>query len=176
MFIEICQAAIADHKAGNVPFNEAATKISAGSFEYPLDGSAHPMLYKIADLAFDITEDYRSEAEDKADWDKLTKTLEKYLAGDWEPTCWILSVMYAEYAQDKVDHSYSVCIRRQNGKTLAETAHKEIGETIDSVLKNVSNKQTDERYLENLALIIPQVIDQFSLASVELREHLTEPY
>ncbi len=134
------------------------------------------MVYKVADLAFDIAEDYRSEKDDKADWALLTKTLNSYIAGDWEPTCWILSAMYGEYSDKILTHSYSVSVRRQNGKTLIETASKELESAIGKVIDELNADQTDERYLQNLAKFMPESSGRYKLANVGVAEYLTEPY
>lgn len=175
-FIRQCQGVISEHEAGKQSLNDAAAKINASPYDYPFEGPAHPMVCKVADLAFDIAEEYRSEKDDKADWTVLTKTLNNYVTGNWEPTCWILSAMYGEYEQNKLTHSYSVAVRRQNGETIVETASENIRDTISKVIQKLNTEQTDERYLQNLARIIPEVIGKYKLASVEVKEYLTEPY
>ena len=175
-FIEHCQAVIIGYKAGKLSLNSAAAKINASVFEYPFEGPAHPMVYKVADLAFDIAEDYRSEKDDKADWALLTKTLNSYITGDWEPTCWILSAMYGEYSDQKLTHSYSVSVRRQNGETLVETASEELKNAFTEVIGKLNVDQTDERYLQNLAKLTLTKIGKYKLANVEVAEYLMEPY
>lgn len=175
-FIEHCQIVVSEYKVGKSSLNTAAAKINASVFEYPFEGPAHPMVYKVADLAFDIAEDYRSEKDDKADWAALTKTLNNYITGNWEPTCWILSAMYGEYYDEKLTHSYGVAIRRQNGETLIETASEELKDTITKLINKLNKEQTDERYLQNLAKLVPVTIGKYKLASVEVAEYLTEPY
>lgn len=66
-FVELCNGAIEKHNSGKLSLYQAAREINSDPRSYPIKGRAHPMLYKIADLAFDISEDYRSEKEDKAD-------------------------------------------------------------------------------------------------------------
>ena len=175
-FIRHCQTVIADYDAGKLSLNGAAAKINTSPFEYPFKGPAHPMVYKVADLAFDIAEDYRSEKDDKLDWILLTKALNSYIAGDWEPTCWILSAMYGEYSGQKLTHSYSLSVRRQNGKTLVETASEELKNAVTEVIGKLNVEQTDERYLQNLAKLTPKKLGKYRLASVEVAEYLTEPY
>jgi hypothetical protein len=175
-FIEQCQEVIAEYEAGGQSLNDAAAKINASPFDYPFTSIAHPMIYKVAEIAFDIAENYRSEKEDKADWKILTKTLDNYIKGNWEPTCWILSAAYGEDHNGKLAHSYSMSVRRQNGKTLIETASPEIKNEITANIKKLNNEQADERYLQNLARILPTNIDKYKLISVEVREYLTEPY
>lgn len=175
-FIEQCQVVIAEYEAGKLTVNHAAAKIHANPFDYPFEGIAHPMIYKVADIACDIAEAWRSEKEDKADWVTLTKTLDNYLSGKWEPTCWILSAIYGEYSKDKLTHSYNMSVRRQNGKTLIETASPDIKNRINLTIKKLNREQTDERYLQNLARIMPLTINKYKLSGVEVREYLTEPY
>jgi hypothetical protein len=175
-FIEHCQTVTTEYKAGKLSLNTAAAKINASVFEYPFEGPAHPMVYKVADLAFDIAEDYRSEKDDKADWALLTGTLNKYIIGNWEPTCWMLGAMYGEYSGQKLTHSYSVSVRRQNGKTLVETASKELNNVATKLSGTLNVEQTDERYLQNLAKLIPEKVSKYKLANVEVAEYLTEPY
>lgn len=175
-FIEQCQEVVSDYESGKQSLNNAAAKINASVFEYPFEGPAHPMIYKVADLAFDIAEDYRSEKDDKFDWAILTKTLSNYITGSWESTCWILSAMYGEYSDDKLMHSYSVAVRRQNGGTIIETASEDLKNTIIKTINELNKGQTDERYLQNLAKIAPGAIGKYKLASVEVAEYLIEPY
>lgn len=172
-FIEHCQAVITDYEAGKMSLDTASAKINASAFEYPFEGPAHPMVYEVAELAFDIAEDYRSEKDNEADWTALTETLTNYIAGNWESTCWILGVMYGEYADQKLTHSYSVSIRRQNGETLVETASQELRSVVIDTVGKLNAEQTDERFLQNLAQLMPQKIDKYKLVSVELAEHLT---
>src|ERR1051326_4395614 len=120
-FVDICKRVMADYATESLDLHLAAEKIYKQANEHPFEVDVHPMLYKVGDLSFDITEDYRSHNEDKADWDTITKTIQNYVEGNWEPTCWILSVVYGEYSEEKLTRSYSVAVRRQNGEMIIET-------------------------------------------------------
>lgn len=175
-FVNLCKKAIEKYKSGKLSLNAAAAEINSSPFEYPVDEHVHPMLYKVADLAFDIAEDYRSKKEDKSDWDMLIKTLKRYELGDWEPTCWILSAMYGVYDKNNLTHSFSASIKRQNGETIIETASTDIRKVLESIVLNVNAEQTDERYLQNVAKFLPEKIDKLSLTNFNYAEYLTEPY
>ena len=175
-FISLWKDVIAEYKAGNITISEAAQKIEKQTINYTFEEPVHPMLYKVGDLMFDIAEDYRSEKEDKADWDTIIRTVEAYDSGNWEPTCWILSAMYGKYEKEKLIHSYSVAVKRQNGHTIIETASKNIEKDIKEVVSNVNKEQTDERYLQNLTMLMPKSIKTMKLVNVMVQEYLTEPY
>ncbi len=172
-FATFCKKAIADYEGGKTPLIE---DVAAKICSYGLDSGVHPMLHKVHDLAFDIDEDYRSPEDNEADWDMLVGTLRAYDSAHWEPTCWILSATYGKYSGDKLVQSFSVAINRQNGKTTIETALEDLEKAIKSVLPKVNERQTDERYLQNLNLVIPSITGTYKLASVEVKEYLTEPY
>jgi len=175
-FIEHSKEVIGDYHSGKLGLHEAASKINSSPTDYPIDGRAHPMLYKVADLAFDISEEYRSKKEDMADWGLLVKVLNNYVDGNWEPTCWILNAMFGEYAEEKLTHSFSVAVRRQNGVTHIDTAPEELGDKISKICKTINAEQTDERYLQNLASMIPKGIAAYKLADITVGEYLTSPY
>src|SRR5579884_2990903 len=175
-FIKNCQSIVKAYNAGKYSLTVAASKINNNVFGYPFKGPAHPMVYKVADCAFDIAEDYRTENEDIEDWATLTRTLENYISGKWEPTCWILSAMYGEYTKGKLTHSYSVAVRRQNGKTLTETASDKLHNAIKKTLNKLNKHQTDQRFLQNLAKLMPQAIDKYTLNNIFVKEYLTDPY
>lgn len=134
------------------------------------------MLCKVSDLSFDIAEDYRSDEEDKTDWDTIRKTIKNYIAGEWEPTCWIMSAMYGEYFDDQLTHSYSVAVRRQNGETIIETISNELKYGLSEAADKLNVEQTDERYLQNLAKFAPASVSKYKLVSLEVAEYLTESY
>jgi hypothetical protein len=175
-FVDLCKRVIADHDAGLVGLYVAAEKIYKQTSKHSLEDDAHPMLYEVSDLAFDIVEDYRSEKVDKVDWENITNTIRRYIEGDWEPTCWILTAMYGEYSGDKLASSNSVVVRRQNGETVIETAADELKRELNRVIKRLNTEQTDKRYLQNLAKLIPPGVEKYGLASIGVSECLTEPY
>jgi hypothetical protein len=84
--------------------------------------------------------------------------------------------MYGEYSGQKLTHSYSVSVRRQNGESLVETASEELKNAFVEVISKLNVEQTDERYLQNLARLTPEKIGKYKLASVEVAEYLIEPY
>lgn len=175
-FLQTCHKAIADYDSRRLTLHEAAATINNSPFEYPFKEEAHPMLYKIAALAFDVGEDYRSKEDNEADWALLTQTLRNYLSGDWESTCWILTAMYGEYDGDKLTYSLSLAVRRQNGKVVLETASDEIKEAITKTIKHINEDQTDERYLQNLAKLAPTVAGKYKLVNIGVDEYMVEPY
>lgn len=172
----LCQQVVADYKAGLLDFTVAARKIDRQAADCPLEAAAHGMLYKISNLAFDITENYRAGEADKADWNIIVHTVNNYATGNWEPTCWILSAVYGEYAAGELVHSFSVAVRRQNGVTDIATAASKIHEALSRVADRLNTEQTDQRYLQNLASMMPAAVDEYKLANVSVVEHLTEPY
>jgi hypothetical protein len=175
-FVGLCQRVVADYEAGLVDIHLAAEKILQQANQHSFEDEVHPMLYKVSDLSFDIAEDYRSDKDDKADWDIIVETIKNYIAGNWKPTCWILSAMYGEYSGGQLTHSYSVSVRRQNGETIIETASDELRNRLNKLVNKLNVEQTDERYLQNLARFAPANIGTYKLASVEVAEYLTESY
>lgn len=175
-FVELCRRVISDNKAGLLDLHLAAEKIHKQSNAHPFEKYVHPMLVKVSDLTFDITEDYRSDKDDKYDWDIITKTIKNYIEGSWEPTCWILNAMYGEYSKHKLTHSYSVVVRRQNGQTIIDTASEALNAKFSQANKELNTKQTDERYLQNMAKFAPNKVGIYKLASVDVAEYLVEPY
>lgn len=171
-FIKHCQRVVSDYKAGKRHLVDSAAQINASPFKYPFDGPVHPMMNKVANLAFDISEDYRSEDENKADWMILTKTLNDYVVGNWEATCWVLSAVHGEYNSNKINHSYSVAVRRQNGETVIESANDELKGTVKRLIQKLNTEQTDEHYLQNLVIITPIEIGKYKLTSIEVKEYL----
>lgn len=175
-FVDLCKRVIADYATGSLDLHLASEKIYKQANAHPFEEDVHPMLYKVSDLSFDIIEDYRSDSDDKADWDTITKTIKNYVKGNWEPTCWMLSAMYGEYSGEKLTHSYSVVARRQNGETIIETASDDLKAEFGQILEKINTEQTDERYLQNLAKFAPTSVGEYKLASVDMAEYLAEPY
>jgi len=175
-FVKHTEDLIAEHDKGALSLNEAALQINPTKADYPFDDPAHPMVFKVADLAFDIAENYRSEEEDNSDWNLLKQTLQNYVRGDWEQTCWILTAMYGQYTKKALNHSYSIVINRQNGKTLITTASEELKLAVNKLLPRVNENQTDERYLRNLALFLPDEVNRLNLINYACSEYLIEPY
>lgn len=175
-FINCCQESIADQKAGRINILAAAALISTQAADEQLEADTHPMLYKIEHLAFDIAEDYRSDADNEADWEIILKTFKNYMSGTWEPTCWILNASYGQFSGEKLSQSYSLFARRQNGENNVEVAVKQIHTAIEKAIKPINAEQTDERYLKNLQLSLPTKIGKYTLLGSEVHEYLTEPY
>ena len=175
-FIKLTEGLILKHDIGHLSLQEVASKINPTVAEYPFNGPAHPMVFKVADLAFDIAENYRSEEEDNSDWALLKQTLQNYVSGEWEQTCWILTAIYGHYTNNNLNHSYSIVINRQNGKTLITTASKELRLTVNKLLPRVNKYQTDERYLQNLVLFLPKSVKGLKLVNYTCQEYLTNPY
>lgn len=172
-FIKLTQDVILERSQGSLSLQEAAFRINPTVAGYPFSGPAHPMIYKIADLAFDIAENYRSEKENSSDWNLLVKTLQHYVSGNWDETVWLLTVMYGEYSDKTLYHSYSIVISRQNGKTLITAASKELRLAIRELLPKVNQKQTDARYLQNLVLFLPKSIKGLKLINHTCYEYLS---
>lgn len=172
-FIELCNRVVADCEAGKVDVTAAADKIYKRAAGHRFEEHAHPMLYKISDLAFDIAEDYQSVENNKVAWDTMVAVLDRYEAGDWDSTCWMLSAVYAEYDGKKVVHSYGVSVVRQNGKTTIETASDELNEVFHEMSDQVNAEQADERYLQNIAALVPETIAEYKRSVIEVAEHLT---
>lgn len=175
-FIDLCLRLTAECDAEKIDIMTAATEINAWVNENSFVSHTHPMLYKISHLAWDIVEDYQSANDNKIDWDIITKTAMRYSRGDWEETCWILTIMYGEYDHDTLVHSFSIAITRQNGKTAITTANKALGKAYVSIISKVNHNQTDQRYLQNLLQFLPRNHDSFQLLNHTLQEYLTEPY
>lgn len=174
--MELYKRVIADTETGLIDIYVAAEKILKWANEHSFENNQHPMLYEVSDLSFDITEDYRTEEADRADWETITNTIKQYAEGNWEPTCWILSAMYGEYLGGKLIHSFSVAVRRQNGGTTTETASGELKRELAHVIEKVNTVQTDERYLQNLAKLFPRSTKKHKLTNIDVAEYLTKPY
>ena len=118
---------------------------------------------------------YRTLGEDERDWELLKQTLENYLAGKWETTCWLLNAMYGHFEGERMGHSLSVNIKRQNGQTVIETAAEAIEAAVQKVVGQVNNSQTDERYLQNIEILLPSKVGDLQLTTHHAGEYLTEP-
>lgn len=175
-FVTLCQKIIADEQANRLDILVAAAKIHRQADEQPFEAIAHPMLYKVEHLAFDIAEDYRSDKDNLADWSMIRTTIDNYVKGDWEPTCWILNASYGEFSGKKLSQSYSLFVRRQNGDSDVEVAIDLIQAAIQKVVGTINKEQTDERYLRNLEVHMPQKVGKYTLLGSEVHEYLTEPY
>ena len=176
-FIKLTEDLISEYDKGHLSLQEVASQINPTAAEYLFKGPAHPMVFKVADIAFDIAENYRSEKEDNSDRALLKQTLQNYVSGEWEQTCWILTAMYSgHHTKKNLGHSYSIVIKRRNGKTLITTASKELKLTVSKLLPRVNKDQTDERYLQNLVLFLPKLINGLKLENYTCQEYLTEPY
>ncbi len=175
-FVTLCQQVIADYDAGLIDLHVAADKIHSWASDNPFNNDVHPMLRKVSDMSFDIAEDYRSDQDDVADWETIKKTIENYSNGVWDSTCWILSAMYGEYSGDNLVHSYSLSVRRQDGATVIDTAAKDLRVAFSKLISHLKREQTDERYLQNLAMLAPVNVSNRTLMSITVSEYLTEPY
>lgn len=175
-FVDLCKRVIADHAARSLDLHVAAEKIYQKAKECSFEADVHPMLCKVSDLSFDITENYRSDSDDEADWDTIVKTIRNFTDGSWEPTCWILSAMYGIHTEQRLIRSCSVTARRQNGVTIIETAVNNLKAEFETIIDKINTEQTDERYLQNLAKLAPAHIAEYKLESLGVAEYLTEPY
>ena len=90
------------------------------------------MIFKVADIAFDIAENYRYK-EDNPDLTLLKQAIQNYVSGDWGPTYWILTVMNGQYTKMNLNYSYSIAISWQNGKIRITSASKELSLVINKL-------------------------------------------
>ncbi|HSE61191.1 MAG TPA: hypothetical protein VLA88_02765 [Candidatus Saccharimonadales bacterium] len=175
-FIMKCQEAIRRHKAGDWSLKRAAVAIAPSRYhDYPFDTSAHPMLYYVADLAFAIADDFDPDdrpGSNADNWQLLVEIINDYVSGNWHSTCWMLSATYGKYTSNKIVHSYGVVMRRQNGETHIQTSNNDINRAISDVVRTLNMRQTDERYLQNAAKLMPGRINEYTLLSVDVEEHL----
>lgn len=176
-YIPRCEEAIAAHDSAELSIYEAASKMSIDVFDgEKFEERVHPMLFKIADLAFEVAEQYRSKEEDQENWALLLATVSKYASGDWEPTGWMLSAMYGEYAENKLVHSYSVFVQRRRGEILVTSASHELQEELQQVAAKIHSNQTDEWLLHNLAHVLPEKIGNLTFVNVDVNEYLAPPF
>lgn len=173
--LDSCHKAIERYSSGDISLTDVAAKICSVA-NYNFKGRVHPMLYYITSYAFDISENYRTEAEDKEDWSALTKTLECYEAGKWYPTCWSLSAMYGVRKNGKISHSFSVSVTRINGATEIVAPIAELKAAISKVITKINTQQTDELYLRNLGMLVPLRVGEYEQMSTEIAEHINTPY
>jgi len=171
-FVIQCQSVIDGQSAGKLDLVAAARAI----LDLEVTERVHPMIDKIRALAFDVAEDYLEPDLNRANWKTMVETLKAYKIGDWEPTCWILAAMYGKHEAGRLVHSFSVVVRRQNGKTTVETAEEHIGKAVNKVIPKINKDQTDEWYLENFAKQLPESAGGLSLLSCDVQEHLTQQW
>lgn len=169
-FLNVCQGVIADVAAGHIDYMVAAQKIS--EYQYNFGPLAHPMLFKIADMAEEITEDYRGDIENRAYWDVIVTAVQHYFAGNWDSTRWSLSATYGKYVGKIPQHSFGIAAYRLNGETTIETASKQLNDAVAVVAKRLNIEQTDERYLRNLAMLLPANVEEYTLIDMRVRESL----
>lgn len=171
-FISLAQKVIDDEAAGRVNYKTAAEHLATSAHTYPFESNAHPMLYKISDLALEIAEGYRSQPNIDDYWQTIKDAVHRYAAGNWEPTCWVLSAVYGECTEGTLTHSFGVAVRRQNGNTIIETASEELRHAFDTYIQRINTQQTDERYVRNVGALLPEVIGEYKRIDVRASESL----
>lgn len=170
-FASYCQKIIADHASGLIDMTVAASKID----QHPLSDSAHLMLHRVQWAAYDIGEDYRSQAENEEGWATIVETIKNYTSLNWEPTYWALALTYSQMDNEKIIHSYSAVIRRQNGSISIAAPLESIEKAVTKTISKLNNEQTDCWFLQNLAEALPKKIEPYLLTLTEIKEHLVEP-
>lgn len=170
-FAAYCQKLIGDYASGMVDMTVAASRID----RYPLQESAHLMLQKVQWAAYDIGESYRSQEDDKENWDTIVKTIENYVSLNWEPTYWALALTYSEINNAKITHSYSAVVRRQNGVISITAPLEDIEKVIAKTILGLNKEQTDYWFLQNLTQALPNRIEPYLLTHAEVKEHLVVP-
>lgn len=168
---------IAAVAAGRGTYQLAASQISSHVSRNPLERGAHPTLFKLENLAFDIAENFRDAQADQVDWKLLKQTFKDYSEGNWEPTCWILTAIYGEYADDGgLTQSHGAAVKHKSGKPVIETATPVLEKALAEAIEKVNTEQTDQRFLQNLAHFVPPKVGKYKLMNVVVTEYLTKPY
>ncbi len=126
--------------------------------------------------ASDVAEDFMDQKDNELSWKLLVETVESFAANEWEPTIWILSVMYGEMWAERLLQSFSLVIKRRNGSTEIESGNEALRQSTQELLQSVNPDQTDEWYLRNLAALLPENIGGLVFMSCDVEEYLTEHY
>jgi hypothetical protein len=133
--------------------------------------SVHPMLRSIQDRAFDIGEDMvpllPPEEKEEA-WQELARILQDFLAGKWQTTTW---VMTGTYLDSKRGHSFGFLVGFQNQTAYIRTADKQTKNLLELAIQKLNPEQTEQRFLQNTALVIPKSIKKYTLYSIEITEN-----
>lgn len=173
-YIKKFQQAIADFDNGKLSLRDAATKMCIDIFTDDPSPTkrVHPTIWAIEDLAFEIADQDQSEEENRQDWTQLVEMVQKHANGQWIPTAWRLSAMYGTYSKGTFIHSYSVFIKRWQGSIVVETANLEVKETVEAIAAKVYVGQTDERFLQNIAYLLPSAIGKLKFMDSDVHEYL----
>lgn len=171
-FIDYVETVLRAYDEDRLGLQEAAKLIYVCAQSYQFEDGTHPMLGGIEDLAFDIYEEYRTDRDDEESLEILRRILVNYKAGNFTSTKWVLSLTYTELVDTNPVHSFGASVSRQNGVTEVICSEKTIKEAIEKSLKDIPSSQTDERYLQNLTLFVPQKVGKHTLTNAELHENL----
>lgn len=136
----------------------------------------HPMLHKVPDLAWDIVEDFRPEEENQHYWEVIKTTLDSFIKLEWASTTWLLMAIYGQYSDNRLVHSFSIAIKRQNGATIFESGNKALVDMARDVASSINTHQTDEWFLCNLAQALPQTHNELKLEDISIQDYSTESW
>ena len=171
-FIKEWNRVIADWRSGILDLYLAAEKVHTSAHKYLSSFSIHPMLSQVIDLSLAIAEDYRSEEDNEADWSIIVQTIEDYGLGNWKATSWLLSATYGVYGHDRLLRSYGVTLYRQNGTVVIKTASSALQKAMRQLSVRINPEQTDERFLQNMAMLAYKDVCTFRLMSICVEEYL----
>lgn len=155
LFVDYVESVLDLYDRKKLTLRETGKLLYIFALNYEFEPDSHPMLKDVENLAFDIDEEYRTREDDLQDLEEIRKLISRYKAGDFAKTIWTMGVTYSEYIDNKPTHSYSAFISRRNGTSEVVCATKSAKTKLEGILKNVSNDQTDLRYLQNVSVFLP---------------------
>jgi len=134
----------------------------------------HPMLRKVYGLAEEVVNPDSDDATSQEAWDNLHVLVDNYLDGKWSTTCLTAVIIYGLINTDKLDHTFSIAITRQNGKSVVESGEKTLRLLAEKLASSLNPAQTDAWFLQNLIERLPAKHADFHLQSAHVIEQLLE--
>lgn len=167
---EACRAYInlVDPKRLDRTFEDMARWIRDEEPDKPL----HPMLRAVASLAWDIAEqdaDLSPPDQKEEKWQELTKIVNDFLAGKWQTTAWSMS---GTYLHDSRKRGFGFVAGFRDAKPYVEVADASAHKSLEAVVKKLNPKQTQERFLQNLVLALPEAIGEYRIDGIQIKERL----
>ena len=134
----------------------------------------HPMLRRVYGLAEEIANPESDDVTGQKAWDDLRSVVDEYLNGKWLTTYLTAVIIYRLINSDKLEHTFSVTVTRQNGKSVVESGDKILSLLAEKLVGSLNPTQTDSWFLQNLIQILPAEYDDFHLQSVRVIEQISE--
>jgi hypothetical protein len=165
LYADACQAYIDLAKNDKLPRDDAARRMSD---EQPKP-AIHPMLRAAASYASDIADDYRGPEDREHYWERTLELVRDFRAGKWCTTRWTLA---ANYIHHQRTHGMSLVIEMRRSKPHIAIADKTLEKVIRSTLSKLNTDQTEQRFLQNVAFVLPKEFGGYNRGRADVYEAL----